>query len=277
MFTTTALDLLCVAAHYSRRYGGSDLFMQTHCGDHAMQARVFYLRDKSKDDVVRVFVDTYLQRASGVSEADVDRGAGPGGGSVVWKDMQYLWRHFLEAQNLPAILFQQELKERLIAIFSPGRADDGAVFRGVTSKYLPIVEKFLQFWEESVVADECESDLEIDELAFVFRTWCGDARGAHAPFLSEHTILDLVTFYYPHVEIEQDKFLQGVRCILWDKQLSIRTAMAARAESELVDESMYDTYVFYCDFYASDKVVDMPKYYRQTVSKPYFEKFVDCQ
>jgi hypothetical protein len=45
-------------------------------------------------------------------------------------------------------------------------------FRGVYSRYLPIIENFIKFWDETMVVDEFETDFEVDELSMLFKVWC---------------------------------------------------------------------------------------------------------
>ena len=43
--------------------------------------------------------------------------------------------------------------------------------------------------------------------------------------INENKILDLISYYYPSIEIEKDKYISGIKSFLWDKQLDIQIAL----------------------------------------------------
>jgi hypothetical protein len=67
-------------------------------------------------------------------------------------------------------------------------------FRGVYSRYLPIIENFIKFWDETMVVDEFETDFEVDELSMLFKVWCSSTNIQIV--LNDSTIIDLVAYYY---------------------------------------------------------------------------------
>ena len=95
--------------------------------------------------------------------------------------------------------------------------------------------------------------------------------------ISSKQILDLITYYLPDVEIENDKFLIGIRCSLWDKQLDIQTSIENLKETlrtrikkdPLFNTklSVYETYEHYCKFTGATPC-------KPIVSKSYFEKYI---
>jgi hypothetical protein len=282
------LDILCVASHYSHRYGNSDTMIDNQCSDHILSRSIYYLKDNTKDDIVDMFISVYLQfPISSVSSND----SIPKTTFITWKNMQYLWKLFLSSQNLPAIMFQQTLKECLCKKLSI-RVSEPDIFYGVFSEYLPIVHKFMQFWEDNIIIDDTESDFEIEELSQLFRRWC---RNSSVHSLTDYTIIDLILYYHPEVEIYQEKYIQKIRCILWDKQLDIHIAMGAmKAEiddtinssilsnyednSDICNISIYDAYTYYCNHYTLESVDDTrppsSKISAQIVNKIYFEKII---
>ena len=108
---------------------------------------------------------------------------------------------FIETEKLPNVFFTTILKTRLIEkIKYDGHKD---VFLDCTSKLLPIVSKFIQFWNEniesnvddidnnnmdnssSIISDNDNEELEIDELCCLF-TYHMKTN------INEKTILDLI-------------------------------------------------------------------------------------
>jgi hypothetical protein len=87
-------------------------------------------------------------------------------------------------------------------------------FRGVYSRYLPIIENFIKFWDETMVVDEFETDFEVDELSMLFKVWCSSTN-IQIVLLNDSTIIDLVAYYYPSVEIQNNKFIHKISSTLW--------------------------------------------------------------
>jgi hypothetical protein len=152
-------------------------------------------------------------------------------------------------------------------------------FVGICSKYLPEIQRFLQFWEETIVPDEQETHMEIDEIAALFKRW--SKMGGISPrlgkggILHEKQMMDLIGYYFGP-EMEGEKYIHGIRSIQWDKAADIQMAMEqyrAILQSEhdgavLVPFSAYDAYVFYCQFYSQADSSHM------IVNKSYFERAI---
>jgi len=284
------LDLICVACHYSIRYTCSDDVIT----DQDIADNVFYLRNNLPESMIAKFVDEYLQISSAKNatisntlivienQTPIIRAT-----QITWKNMQYLWKQFLDSKNLPNIMFQQTLKGHLMDKLSEFYKPDLDSFVGICSKFLPAIQKFLQFWNETIEIDEGESDFEIEEVTHLFRKWT-ETKNETVSNLNDKQILDLIAYYYPDIEIERDKFISKIRCSLWDKQLDVQVALenmkeqlrmqvyreignsehsnSERSSSPIAGRhlSIYDAYNYYCKFYSG----------KQIVNKSYFEKYV---
>jgi hypothetical protein len=179
---------------------------------------------------------------------------------ISWKNMYYLWRHFLESKELPSVVFTAKLKTRLIERMHRHYDADQDLFHGVNSKYLPNVCKFLQFWNETMVEDETEIELEIGEIATLFKMWRGNTTN-----MCEKQIVDIISYFYPEVDIDDNKFIYKMRNTLWDKQMDIQVAMNELKETSSEPISAYDAYVYYC---GKNNPTGM------FVSKSYFDKYI---
>jgi hypothetical protein len=260
LLMTWALDILCVACHYSMRFNCSDDFL-LHANDEPLCQSVFYLKRNEPSNIVDHFVAEYLQKNQ--RQTDVKNITG----QITWKNMQYLWKYFLESKNLPAILFQQALKtiftQKLAEYYKP-EIDS---FVGIFSKHLPAIQKFISFWEETITIqdDDIEHDFEIDELSILFKVWC-ENQGETVSSFSHSQLLDLIDYFYPNIEIDQDKYIYKIHCSLWDKQMDVQTVMETLIENgERL--SLYDAYRFYCQNCPRSKQ-------SLIVSKSYFEKCI---
>ena len=68
--------------------------------------------------------------------------------SISWKNMQYLWKQFIETEKLPNVFFTTTLKNILIKKYKYDESSD--TFLDCTSKLLPTVSKFIQFWNDNI-------------------------------------------------------------------------------------------------------------------------------
>lgn len=256
MLNDRGLDILCVACHYANRYTSSDNYALKYSNDSELVNAVFFLKNISPDTLVDMFVGEYI----GVSSTSDDTKVSETKISLVdtkvsWKNMSYLWKHFLEAKRLPNVIVAAKLKTHLTSRLSDYYDVEADVFTGINSKYLPSVCKFLQFWDDTMEHDETELELEISEVAVLFKKWT-ESRRESAVQLSEKQLSDLIVYFYPEVEIEGDKYIYKMKNRLWDKQLDIQMAMedlkdrlGCEGWRQVINQvSLYDAYVHYSNY-----------------------------
>ena len=257
------LDMLCVACHYSNRYQSSDNYLLKFSNDDTIINSVLYLKNLTPESLVDMFISEYIRVTPTSGKLSL-------GNNVIndfvfkptqitWKNMHYLWRHFLGSKQLPSVVFTAKLKTRLIELMHRHYDADQDAFNGVSSKYLPNVCKFLQFWNETMVEDATEIELEIGEIASLFKMWRGNTTN-----MSEKQIVDIISYFYPDVEFDDNKYIYRMRNTLWDKQMDIQVAMNELRREDL-SSSPYDAYVYYCQ---------KPSANGMLVSKSYFDKYV---
>jgi len=268
------LDLLCVACHYSIRFSCSEDVVLKHYREQNLMDSIFYLKDIEPEGLVDKFIDEYLQFSNSTIEIQTISARTT---HITWKNMQYLWKHFLESKSLPTVMFQQRLKGYLIQKIKDNYNSDADVFMNVCSKFLPAIQQFLQFWNENIEHDLGETDFEIEDIVHLFYKWSGETNG----HLNDKQIIDLISYYYPDCEIEKDKYITGIRCKLWDKQLDIQVALESMRENirgqlrreqdlnlqRIKNVSIYDAYTYYCKYFSC-----LPN--KRFVNKSYFEKYV---
>jgi hypothetical protein len=257
------LDMICVCFHYSNRYENADEFIQHKNNDKDVEDSILFLHNHTQESIVDMFINEYMIPCSVGTPCDIS-----------WKTMQYLWKQFLDSRELPTIMFQSNLKQLLIHKWTGmenmlyNEQDDQ--FVGMFSKFLPSIQCFLQFWDECMVHDPIEMDLELDEITSLFCKYIETGNKKGEPLkISEKQIMDLIAYFFPNVEIENEKFVHKYKCILWDKQMDIMTVLTGIMSS--VDEiegslfSIYDCYEKYCQINQQQK--------KLCVSKQYFYTF----
>ena len=256
----TLLDILCVACHYSVRYGNADMYLGR---DANLERKVMKLTNANPVEIIATFTGEYIIESE-------DKKI-----QMTWQNMFYLWKMFLQNHQYPTNLFQSNVKMMLTQ--NPGTLaksykSDGDFFIGIASSQWPNIQFFLRFWNETMTTDELETDLEIEEIAALFRNWGKWKNG----FLQEESILDVIMHFFQDTEIENRKYIHRVHCSLWDKTMDIQLALQELAASLMGERnqtpgllSIYDAYLFYCKFYSGNS-----KKTPFLVSKSYFDKYM---
>ena len=163
---------------------------------------------------------------------------------------------------------------------------DGEIFVGVTSKILPIVAEFINFWDTTVI--ECTNDViataeyEIDEIVVLFKKWTN--KKFHD--IEDSFILELIRHLYVNsdgnIHIDDDKYIVNIKCELWDKSLEVTESLTLFKDeySEEITEltnynikSLSDAYTYYV-LYKKDGLV-ISKHYFDKVAKDIMSEFLD--
>ena len=246
---SAVIDLFCVAAHYSHRFGSADDFLRLHCKTPEVPTHAWFLRERTDQQIITEFVNYATEPAS--TNHDISM-----------TNMLYLWKMYLSEFRLPSMFFAATLRAKLAEY--AGATD--LVFPNRTSRYLPVVSQFRQFWGEHCVVNDTEIELEIDELSTLFKDYTAAAGSA-----SDATLLGILRHFYPDIVIEDDKYILNVGCSLWNKNAEINEYLfqfkeQCVANNHSFPQPLYNAYEYYCGrCYAVSK--------RRIISKRYFEKY----
>lgn len=152
-------------------------------------------------------------------------------------------------------------------------------FKNISSKWLPNIQKFITFWNENMEYDEFETELEIEEVMVIYKKWLNNqSLNNQSVNITEKQVFDILQYYFPEVETENEKFINKIRCKLWDKTLDIQICLENIRELMTSNHSgspeiylktsisIYEIYQKYCKIqFASQNMI---------VSKNCFEKYV---
>ena len=294
------LDVFIVAVYYSNRYESSDKFIDSDECEKDIAQNILLL-DNNNTLIIERFIIDSIQSTSITSTTSTtsitstttindDRE----NNKITNKNMQYLWKLFLIDNNLPSINFISHLKCILREKIEYSQQHDA--YLGVTSKKLPLISNFLEFWNTTIFYTESEfiedSDLglEISEVAALFKYWLNiNNRNISNVAITERSILDLINYYYEDVHIEDEKYLQCISNILWDKKSSILDffkyckkdyldSLQIQQDQTIIKKSTINTnnlYTQYCKWCKStSKKFVVGKHYFQKYTNTYFNDHI---
>jgi hypothetical protein len=255
------LDLLCVSAHYSKRYENSDKFIENN-SDEELKLYTNYLKNTNPNIIVSEFCNKYIIEA--IPEYKME-----------WKNLHFIWKQFLSNSNLPNVIYSNNLKGILKERYPYDEESDS--FVGVTSKYLPVYSDFIKFWESTITIyniDNESYELEIDEISSLFKTWSkqNSEQIMSNGNISEENILRVLKHFFSTIEIIEDKFVLNVTCSMWNKILDIDKSFEF-IKQKIIDEhklaliSFDDVYNYYYKFCNNNSL-------KFIVSKRFFEKYL---
>ena len=296
MLATNGLDILCVALHYSRKYSSSDEYILEKSNDAELMQYIFDLRYVTPLEKLHQFITEYINvyeagkdepffahtSSSPPEESFLQNHSQTWGAvkTLSWGEIQYLWRDFLQHHRLPPNLYQTVYKKILTETYFPQHYDaEKDIFTPLGSSHIPLIQKFLKFWNETTVEDSNSYvELEIDEIATLFRRW---TKGKYQKYvIKESKIVDILSYFKPELEIVDNKYVLQVRNILWDKDMDIEIALDTLKENtetatrSFPNVTLYDAYLYYCKFHHAN-LEDGKK--PMLTSKSYFEKYVKHQ
>lgn len=293
MLSTNGLDILCVALHYSRKYSSSDEYIMDKSNDTEFTQYILDLKHTSPLEKLQQFVREYINVYENKEELQEQEpgqifltSSSPPEESfllnhlqtwgtvktISWGEIQYLWKEFLQVHKLPPNLYQTVYKKILTDTCFPGKYNaEKDVFSPLGSSHIPLIQKFLKFWNETTVEDSSSYvELEIEEISTLFSRWIRNSGKKNQKYLiKESKIVDILSYFKPELEIADNKYIYHVRNILWDKDMDIEIALGTLKDK--TDLTLYDAYLYYCKFHHTN-LEDGKK--PLLVSKSYFEKYV---
>jgi hypothetical protein len=257
------LDMLCVAAHYSKRYENSDTFIENK-SDEELKSYTYYLKTTTQNAIVDDFCNKYM-----ITTKDCQ---------IEWKNLHFVWKQFLSSCHVPNMIYSNSLKQLLKEKYTYVESEDS--FIGITSKYLPVYRDFIKFWESSIEIDQSSSknthlfdnEIEVDELSFLFKVWAKNDPLITNSTISEENIVKILKHFFPNIEIIEDKYVLNVSSKMWNKMSDIESSFSymreqIKNEYKLALISFDDVYNYYCKFCYGQGM-------KNIVSKRYFEKYL---
>ena len=122
------IDFLCVAAHYSDRYGNSDNYLATKVEEPIRKYAMFFPLnniDKIVGDFIgqciepvttcsTVIKDTIDSTVEQIPANTLHSNSLSNLSNLTWKNMHYIWKLYLSNINIPNMIYSQQLQDILI-------------------------------------------------------------------------------------------------------------------------------------------------------------------
>ncbi len=255
------LDVFFVAQHYSNRYESADNLLLQPSFINVARHALTLLNLGTEERVVEWFAKEAFTHISDTAEHSEHTEGEAQTAHIDIKTVQYMWKRFCQKMRIPNVVQSASLIPKLISLepYKSAYDDEEKVFKGYigNKQYNPSVGLFLEFWNDNItVTASSENDfnqLEIDEIAIMFNSWVRK-RGstAHRNGLSvidEDEMLSCIKHFYPSVTIEDDKYVNGVTCSLWDKQKDVFNFIESQTElaPENTTRTVDSIYRGYCN------------------------------
>ena len=248
-------NLLVVCCYYSTSYINADNYVNKR--NDIFKKKIFYLQNNTKQDLINQFKEKMI-----IQEVNKN---------IHIKDMFFLWKIYLKQQNLPNMIYKAEFEN----IIKENMLNNNNLFLDIKSNYLNNTKIVQKFWNQTISKDVGDN-LEISELHALIVKWTNDENINCADF-DENKLQDIIKHFYDDIQIENDKFLIGIKCNLWDKQGDILEAFQNKFNKNIdKDITIYDSYVLFCK-YINNKgklLTVSKKYYFKYISKVIPEQYI---
>jgi len=270
MLKENALNLLCVAAHYSNANTCADAFLDKR---EELRNYALFMKNNTSQQMVDKFCNECV--TVGTDDAIV---AHPKLKAVMtWRNVQYIWKRFRSDFALPCVVSNTTLKTLLLEKYTYDAETD--TFPNLTSKHLPVVNDFMTFWgatmKPSATSNKIANDYEVDELSALFQAFLNENKETCMSNgrIVDDDILNILRYYYTDVEIAANKFILRMECSMWNKTNAVISILESAREH-------FKTHLADCD----DRTIafeDIYTYYLKNrtapfaMGKAYFEKCLD--
>jgi hypothetical protein len=274
------IDLLSVAAHYSERYSSSDQFLINLPQDDPIKEYTMFFSMNTPNKIVDQFISQCIEQVT-TNTLNNSNSNTTNIYNLSWKNMHYIWKLYLSSINVPNMMYSNNLKILLKTklSFTENNIHD-IVFTNVTSKFLPNVSSFLSFWEKhiTITTDDlisekpCDEEYEVDEIASLYKL-----TNKTSINISDKEIIKMIWHYfYPNVEVIDNKYITNIHCNLWSKHDDINEMLAYYKQQVQQPEvsliSFDDLYQNYKSYIQAKNAVENA--FHPIVSKHFFEKFL---
>ena len=243
------LNIVAVSVHYSTRYGNAEGLLN-RANDPGFIQSARYLTNHTPISLVSSFIGDYTIQNDESTFA--------------FKDLYFLWRHYLHKNTLPFVISHNNLKSILTQLNIYDAESDKCL--KIASRYPTYWVSFRKFWDTNVICHEdINNSYKIEEIVSLYNDWC-TSKSLH---IQDSQLLEMFHLEYPHIHIEDSKYIMRINCTIWDKTSTIDAAVAAFNQAGNISANVLNMYRFYCNY------VNEHHDGKYIASKVYFEEYVE--
>lgn len=270
------LEVYFVSQYYSLRYGSADNFLSRASIKSSVQhAKIVAELESPQNAIIWFANEALVLDATGNENQESSSSS-----TLDAKAIHFIWKRFCQKNRIPLIISLNQIVPLLMTLpeFSNRFDETKGLFVSVSgaNEYLPSVALFNEFWttmikeNHSLDEDSIEYELEqleIDEIVTLIGSWLrknGKIKTTHAP-LEDEEVLACVKHFAPHLRIEEDKYIFGISCLLWNKQEDIKNFLNRQL---MLNDNSHNNYSNLYRSYCKEKL-------RTAIclaSKSYFDK-----
>jgi hypothetical protein len=206
------INLICCSIHYSNRFNNGDIFLEDMTNQ-TLRQEVLWIKETKKEDVLKDFIESYFH----TSDSEIHE-----------KDMNFLWKLYLKQKNCIHLL-QKNIQDDLSQLINY----NAPYFINITSMKLPFVKKFNSFWNKYMYEDKTEKYLELTEILSLFIE-----HNQKYHDMNEQKIKDILQYYYPDIFIVENRYINNMGCLLWNKKEDLSSFF----KSTTCKEDLYRAY-----------------------------------
>ena len=241
-------NLLVVSCHYSTRYVNADNYANQR--NLIFKNKIFYLKNNTKTNIIHDFM---CEMANTGTEND----------KISFNNIHFLWKIYLKKKNIPNIILKSEFEK----IVKEGFCHNNNYLTKIKSIYLRNVKLFKKFWQNNIIYD-INDEMEISEIYAILINWFETNKIYESNF-TEENLKDMIEYFYSDITINDNKFLLGIKCKLWNKQDDILESFVNKFNKNINKKiSIYDSYILYCKYSNNNNKI-------LTVSKKYYYKYIN--
>lgn len=269
---TIGLDIICVATYFSELYKQTDNYVTNHMNHENMNYCLYFVHntpEKIADDFIHSCIEpvsistndeTQELNLNDITKSNV----------INWKNMYYIWKLYLHRIKVPTFLYTISLQQLLMSKLKHTLLPNDIHFNDVTSKYLPNVSSFLDFWNDCIIIvgeNSNEYDYTTTELMQLYKM-----SGHKTGILNEKNMIRIINHYFSsQVSVIDEKYIRYIKCKTWLKDEEI-DAFLSLQKYELIKS----------DFYMHNTCISLNLLYdiykkdvnELVISKDYFQKYV---
>ena len=220
------LDIICVAAHYSQRFKNSDYFINNNVNNEEMKTYVLYLKNNTQENILNHFCEHSIHSINITHTNNIENNLNYikefKYNNITWKNMHLIWKLYISNFSFPSIIYSNTLKEQLKEKFEYNELTD--TFNNITSKYLPFISNFIDFWEKTIkispyISSNIQAELEIDELSMLYKSWRieNNINITNNTNINESDIIRILHHFFSFIDIIDNKFILNITSNMWNK------------------------------------------------------------